>query len=470
MSMRKKTTGWVDRTYFILPVFLVLTVFQNFNVQAASLPSGVAELKTTDLKQPLGDLDSILDHVSDARVLGIGESGHGVEEYTRFRSRLIRHLVEKSGYRLILLETPFLTAEKLNLYLQSCRTQAGGDSSLIAPARAGLNYLYRVEAFREGIEWMCEWNTQNPNDSVRFHGIDIWDYEWNVRDALGGLESKALHSEFTNRFNDAKQNCWLWGVNSYAEAEKTAEWAYLLKHWRLDPARHSACLGALFDLRQILSREKSKFISASNEYTVFLAQALVDIQTVGQMYRDGYIYDFQRMLDLRDEMQAGLVLRWMKWEKMTDKTVFLAHNVHVSKAQSRVVPKNPGSGLPGQWRNARSAGEFLWHHLGGKYKSIALTGYSLTSIRDGKYPNPVSTDSLDLMLSQIGSPYLGVDLSSSMLRTQKYWWMHAEHDEDGMWMIPEEQYDYAIFVRESGADKPWVIPAPTPTPVPASVL
>lgn len=191
-------------------------------------------------------------------------------------------------------------------------------------------------------------------------------------------------------------------------------------------------------------------------YDITLGYNVLNIQMAFQIYRDEYIFDLPKALETRDQAQASLVLEWMSWHKLTNKTAFFAHNLHISKAQSQVTPKLGVPPFPGIWKNAKSAGEFLRSNFGDNYKNIALTGSKLTSTWDGgTFPVPSSPQSLDFKLSQLNKSYLAINFEDSFVKDNEHWWMQLEHDENGSWLSPKEQYNAAIYVLESPADPAW---------------
>lgn len=425
----------------------------EFNRASLILPDGIVELNSSEIDSDIKDLEPILNLAKKAKVIGIGESAHTVKEYTQLRSKIARALVEKYGFKLLTIESEFYTTESLNKYLQSCINKPGGDQQIYAGLQNSLAIIYRSQAFKKEIDWLCRWNKAHPKKTVAVHGIDIWDLPWVARNFLNNFQLKIAHADFNKNYLKAYNNCWLWAVNSYEEAESTYEWTYILENWRLDPVRMNACQGALYNMQMIMDKNKSAFVGMTSSDDYFIADQLIGIQWTFQTVRDYMIVDMPKSLQARDERQAANVLAWMSKYQLKNKTAFFAHNLHVSKAQSLVVTQNPGSN---QWKDARSAGEYLWHHFGGEYFSIGLTGYNLTSTWDGgTFPLPQSIHSLDLKLSKLGKPLLAMSVHIPLIESRPYWWMQLEMEPEGVWLKPKEQYDALIFVKDSVADDKW---------------
>jgi erythromycin esterase-like protein len=126
------------------------------------------------------------------------------------------------------------------------------------------------------------------------------------------------------------------------------------------------------------------------------------------------------------------------------KSILLAHNIHISKKQSIVVPNNPGN--PMKWVDVRSTGENLVAHYGRAYKSIAITGYKVSSSRDGDYITVDQDDALDYVLQDYGD-ILIVDPKTRWIDRMGMWWLHGENDP--AFFIPKTQYDAIFYLKES---------------------
>src|SRR5919109_2139955 len=85
-----------------------------------------------DPRSPLDDLEPLGELIGDARVVGIGESAHYVREFYLLRHRLLRFLVERSGFTVYAPEAPFTQAQALDAWIQ------GGPGSVEAVAAAGV--------------------------------------------------------------------------------------------------------------------------------------------------------------------------------------------------------------------------------------------------------------------------------------------------------------------------------------------
>jgi erythromycin esterase-like protein len=409
------------------------------------IPAGVTPLEMN--KSDLAPLDAML---MGAEVIGIGESGHGSKGYLETRLKLVKHLVETKNFRTIVLENGYSSTEKVNDFLKTCSLGATTPQQLLTSLTFLDKAIYQNEEVKNLISWLCGFNHNHPADPVAFYGIDIWERPWTDRNAIQALAA-LVKNEKINKFLDiAKNNCFAMSVDSWGEAAKLPEWDYLLRTWHLDPARFENCDGALMNIRDELDAKKTDFEAVAGVDKVFWASLAVRVQETYQVYRDLYRTDVKEALGRRDSTQAYLTLQMQERNPKNKKTILLAHNLHISKKQSVVVPRNPTRDA---WVDVKSTGEWLRGHFGKGYKAIALTGYDITSSRDGHYPIPTSEDSLDALLARMGE-FMLIDPRAPFIKSRGEWWMHLEFDEDGSLVVPSEQYDAIVFLKKSNAATP----------------
>ena len=135
--------------------------------------SGIYPIKNLEIDSSAREFAFITKIAKQAQILGIGESAHGSQGYILARTKLIKHLVERVGFRLILLESGFDKTRIVNKYLQACKH----NSNIPDPKKA----LSKLSAMHQNIstvkllKYLCRFNNVNPKDSVIFQGIDIWE-------------------------------------------------------------------------------------------------------------------------------------------------------------------------------------------------------------------------------------------------------------------------------------------------------
>lgn len=430
--------SWI---YFALPVFAA-GVIPPDELRVIDLSGSDAQSKAQKV------LQGIPDSIRNAQVVGIGESGHGVAGFHTERGFLAQVLIGQLGFRKVLIEEGVFKVRPLRDLISICGKRLVPRSEMALMARKQLDgKTYGHVEFLEFLNWMCDWNQKFPNDLVELHGIDLWDMVWELRDAIVlevkrfGLEEKAALFLAT-----AKENCFYWKVSSTSEALASSDYRYYQEHFRLDPSRTAKCYAALKQIEFLFEDHRSRIESQWGASAYRDGVAVIDSAVNREVVRDFQQPDFFRAMSLRGALQSRQVLRLIDQQK----AVFLAHNVHVGKAMSRMRSDvvTPSDDYPsGQFV---SSGEILWGTLGPGYASIGVGGYDLSSIRDGQYPIPTSTRSIDFQLEKQCKETCFVETAP----LTSYWWMHNETARRGMWGIPAEQFDAYYFIRKAIAATP----------------
>lgn len=113
------------------------------------------------------DLRSLRGLVGDARVVGLGESAHGVHEFTTLKHRLTEWLVSELDFTAIALESSSSACRPINDYI----LRGEGDA---AAALTGQGYLaWDCKEFLALVRWLREHNeTVDDDRKVAFYGVD----------------------------------------------------------------------------------------------------------------------------------------------------------------------------------------------------------------------------------------------------------------------------------------------------------
>ncbi|OBA40478.1 erythromycin esterase [Nocardia sp. 852002-20019_SCH5090214] len=111
-------------------------------------------------EHPLTDLAPLRRSAGAARVVALGAATRDTQELSVTAHRILRFLVEHSGFRSLVLEGDDATSAALDEYV---RTGAGDPRALLAGARS----FWRTEEILEVVGWIRRYNRQHPDDPVR---------------------------------------------------------------------------------------------------------------------------------------------------------------------------------------------------------------------------------------------------------------------------------------------------------------
>jgi len=139
-------------------IFLSLNIFSN--------SSGIYPIKNLEIHSSAKEFSFITKIANQAQILGVGESAHGSQGFIKARTKLIKHLVERVGYRLILLESGFDKIRVVNKFLNTCRK-----NSNIPDPRDILSNLSAIHKNKSTVillKYLCSFNMKHPKDPVIF--------------------------------------------------------------------------------------------------------------------------------------------------------------------------------------------------------------------------------------------------------------------------------------------------------------
>ena len=129
---------------------------------------GIWSLSGNDPGLAAGDLAPLQRIVGNATVVGLGEAVHTSGGFYRMKHRLLRYLVETMGFRAFAIESPWIAADSVAAYVQTCEGTP-------EDAMKGLFGVWQSTEVRDMVQWMCEWNRSHrkAKDKVSFFGFDI---------------------------------------------------------------------------------------------------------------------------------------------------------------------------------------------------------------------------------------------------------------------------------------------------------
>jgi erythromycin esterase len=115
------------------------------------------------------DLAPLCTLVGDARVVALGEPGHGAHQPLALRNRLFGYLIEHCGFTAIALETSFSESRAVHDFVQ------GGGGKAADVTRRSLTWGFGDYAENVAlIEWMRDYNRRAAERrQIQFYGIDL---------------------------------------------------------------------------------------------------------------------------------------------------------------------------------------------------------------------------------------------------------------------------------------------------------
>lgn len=328
-----------------------------------SLADHTASLVTTDPDVPLPERSPLRDRLSDATVVGLGESTHGTREFFELKARIIRHMVTELDCRLVALEANLPETLAVNEYV----VHGEGDP---ATTLDGIYFwTWTVKAVRNLLEWLRGFNEGRPlDDRVRFHGVDV-QYTTGAVDRLRAF-LRDVDPEFLDRIDSDLDAVDGEGVAPHQDGDAT------------DAA--AAAADVVPRLRDRLRENREAYARATSERDTALAERLVVVIDSAIDYRAA-VRDWSaagapaddppaRALSLRDEMMADNAA-WLLERTDTERLALWAHDSHLNRVgrrrQTDAAAPSAGALLEDRYGEAYFAVGFSFG--GGEFQAIAPT-------------------------------------------------------------------------------------------------
>ncbi|KOT29545.1 erythromycin esterase [Streptomyces caelestis] len=332
-----------------------------------AIERGAHPLRSTEPGGSLRDLDALGRMVGNAEVVGLGEATHGSRDFFRMKHRVLRHLVERKGFRAFSLELPWSSGVRVDEYVLYGR----GDLDRIAREEFQGSYrIWNNADYLNLIEWMRSYNRHHPTDPVRFTGNDM------------GYAGPELYRRVTDHVARAHPRLRSRVTALYdGLAPTTDAAAYLESYLELPLAEREKRAERTRKVLELLRKQPPAPGTSRQEHLWAVQHA----RAIHQM-AEGYSYD------ITDEAQATEMMRYRDrvmaentawWHRHTgDRILLSAHNTHVS--YDAFDPRYP-----------KTQGAFLRDTLGGDYVSIGFTFHSGAFKAFGTEDNVIRTYRVD---------------------------------------------------------------------------
>ncbi len=335
---------------------------------------GIWRLDGYDPALPAGDMEPLRGIVGKATVVGLGESIHTSGGFYEMKDRAIRFLVETMGFRVLAIESPWIEADRVDAYVQTCEGTP-------EDALKGIFPVWQSAETRDLVQWMCEWNHSHPNpkDRLSVFGFDIQQPQ-NDRPAL---------TAFLRRTGVPADSPWTAALFSCAPLSVTTT----------SDASYARCTGGLQQIDAYFQQNAAAIVRQTSSQDFEIAK----LNLTGLRAWEDEIYYYEQDLakahDARDQGMAYAfgVLRGLRFPKA--RTIVWAHNFHLAR---------------GTIAETQPMGSYLARSLKKSYVNIALVAHEVDidwiGIGCGPAASP-SEGSVEELLHALGEPTLLVDLA-----------------------------------------------------------
>ena len=404
--------------------------------------SSARRIATTEPGSDLRDLESIREMVGGSRVVGVGESAHGIQEFLALRQRIVEFLVQRMGFTAVALESGLPESKIVYDYV------LGGAE---APRLWDDGFTWQMSMFsgtRTLIEWMRSYN-QNPvhKRKIHFYGMDIAGAKGSWAPAL--RQVLTYLNKVEPKFGREIQDRLLPLVEKFARPGPTAAdfTASNDAYSKLPSSERDAIAAAINELSDRFDLLRVSYLAASNPPEYDWARQIA----LNLRYENAVVTSYEArnrenaIWNARDRAMADNV-RWIEQREGPGGGVaVLAHNGHIQKVTS--VQVNP---------NQACMGMFLSSLLGDDYRNIGFTfnqgamwdgsGYDLHNAPLGL----AEADSIDGVMAKVGLPIFFVNLLALPDKSRAAEWLEKPRKQRFLSIYPEydqlRSWDGLVFV------------------------
>src|SRR5690242_6151585 len=220
------------------------------------------------------DYDPLLERISGARIILIGEASHGTHEFYFERAEITKRLIQEKAFTMLAIEADWPDASRVHRYVRSRGTDNNANEALSGFRRFPA-WMWRNTVVVEFVEWLREFNhgLSKTRAAVGFYGMDLYSLHASIDAVLNYLEkvdpdaaarAKLRYSCF-DHFSREPQEYGYAGTVGAAESCESAVLAQLV-----DLQRHAADFlnrdGAVAKEELFFAEQNARLVKNAEEY------------------------------------------------------------------------------------------------------------------------------------------------------------------------------------------------------------
>lgn len=270
--------------------------------------------------------------IGDARVVLIGESSHGTQEFYRARAEITKWLIEEKGFCAVAAEADWPDAYRVNRYVRG-----GTDDNTAEQALRGFErfpaWMWRNVVVRDFVEWLRENNrrcAQHNRPQTGFYGLDLYSLHRSMHEVIGYLDTIDPLAAARARKR--------YGCFDHVSADDGQAYGFAAA-FGAGPSCESQVVEQLIDIqRNALDYARRDGLLAEDE--VFYAEQNASVVRNAEEYYRAMFRGRVTSWNLRDKHMAQTMealLEHLSRRSEAPRIVVWAHNSHVGDARATEV-------------------------------------------------------------------------------------------------------------------------------------
>jgi erythromycin esterase-like protein len=351
-------------------------------------------LPRIDAGGPVEDLHPLRRIVTDALVVGLGESAHGTHEQFTLKHRAARFLAERTGFRTLAWEENWGSGVAIDRYV----TSGEGDPRQLVKAASS---VWQSEEMLDLVRWMRAYNLTH-DDRLRFLGTDLTQ----LRHLLFDEIVQYVHDVAPQRLADLAEHLDPLRLRGTPEAQIG---------WYLQQPNQQLYIDHARAVYQLVLGLPSGPSRVDREYAVQHARTILG-------FYQYYATQPAPPPGFRDQFMADTLIWWQR--RTQHRVIYWAANVHTAAGPQVTAGAPPFIPVS----TYADAGSHLRQRYGRRYVSIGtdfyagqvLTGWETGAPSVFQIPPP-SPSMVDYLLGQARFPNYLLDLHAGAPRPVQEW-------------------------------------------------
>lgn len=247
--------------------------------------------------------DQLIQSIKDKRVVMLGESTHGTEEFYQIRSEISKRLIEDHGFKFIAVEGDWPDAYRLNQYI----TKNLGESAaaVLMENHRWPTWMWANEEIVKLAEWL---KTKQAN----FYGLDVYSLFDSIDEVLQYMKEK--HPNLSKNVEE------LYSCFSPFERDEIAYARSLIKY-------PPGCREAVAENLQTIL--KLRVNNLNNEENLFNSQQNARVIANAENYYRTMIDGDEKSWNVRDSHMMETLDQLLEKSEEGAKAIVWAHNTHI---------------------------------------------------------------------------------------------------------------------------------------------
>jgi erythromycin esterase-like protein len=136
-----------------------------------------------ELEGTSGNFDPLLEQVSDAHFVLLGEASHGTHEFYKARAEITKRLIREKQFDAVAVEADWPDAYRVNRFVRGRSPDADAIEAL-ADFKRFPAWMWRNADVLDFVGWLREHNQRNRSRQAGFYGLDLYSLYTSVEAVL----------------------------------------------------------------------------------------------------------------------------------------------------------------------------------------------------------------------------------------------------------------------------------------------